>query len=379
MKDARSRIAVSIVFAVLAFTCKQLSPSPDAAATTPASSVASATPPASPPAVRIEDERNTISVFRAVAPSTVFVTQLRVVQDYWGGGAQEVPAGSGSGFVWDDKGHVVTNFHVVDGARAVTVTFHDQQSFEAKVVGTEPRKDIAVLKVDAPAKLLVPIKAARATQLEVGQKAIAIGNPFGLDQTLTTGVVSAIGRHLQGAGGVTIRDMIQTDCAINPGNSGGPLLDSAGELIGMNTMIFSKSGASAGIGFAVPVATIARIVPQIIKTGSAEQLGLGIGIDPNQRLERRLGIRGVVVLTVPENSAAAKSGLRGITQTRRGIVLGDIIVGLDDRRVETFDDLYTALDAHKAGDAVKVTVLRGEETVPLTMKVMLLNPAGAGN
>jgi S1-C subfamily serine protease len=368
-----------MAIALFVFTCKRASSPPEATATTTPVTSASATPPPSPAATRTEDERNTISVFRSVAPATVFVTQLRVVHDYWGGGAQEVPAGSGSGFVWDDQGHVVTNFHVVDGARSLTVTFHDQQSFEAKLVGTEARKDIAVLKVEAPAKLLVPIKVAKATQLEVGQKAIAIGNPYGLDQTLTTGIVSALGRHLQGAGGVTIRDMIQTDCAINPGNSGGPLLDSAGELIGMNTMIYSKSGASAGIGFAVPVATIARIVPQIIKTGSAEQLGLGIGIDPNQRLERRLGLRGIIVLTVPEGSQAAKAGLRGITQTRRGIVLGDIIVGLDDKRVETYDDLYLALDAHKPDDSVKVMVRRGDETLTIAMKVTLLNPSGAGN
>lgn len=380
MNGDRFKLVTSISLAALAFTCKHGSPAPDAAATTPppVSAAPSAAPAAVPPAMRTEDERNTIGVFRAVAPSTVFVTQLRVIHDYWAGVTQEVPAGSGSGFVWDDQGHIVTNFHVVDGARSLTVTFHDQQQFEARIVGTEPRKDIAVLKVDAPQKLLVPIRVAKATQLEVGQKAIAIGNPYGLDQTLTTGVVSALGRHLQGAGGVTIRDMIQTDCAINPGNSGGPLLDSAGELIGMNTMIYSKSGASAGIGFAVPVSTIARVVPQIIKTGSAEQVGLGIGIDPNQRLERRLGIRGIVVLTVPANSPAAKAGLRGITQTRRGIALGDIIVGIDDKRIETYDDLYLALDAHKPDDEVKVVVLRGDEKVTLTMKVILLNGAATG-
>ncbi|HVH46669.1 MAG TPA: trypsin-like peptidase domain-containing protein, partial [Labilithrix sp.] len=237
-------------------------------------------------------------------------------------------------------------------------------------------KDIAVLKVEAPANLLAPIKVGKATQLEVGQKAVAIGNPFGLDHTLTTGVISALGRQVQGAGGVTIRDMIQTDAAINPGNSGGPLLDSTGQLIGMNTMIFSKSGSSAGIGFAVPVATVARIVPQIIKTGRAEQLGLGIGIDPMQKLERRLGLRGVIVLAVPPGSSAASAGLRGVTQSGRGITLGDVIIGVDEKRVETFDDLYTALDAHKPNDVVKVTVVRGDQTTTLQVKVVVLNPAG---
>jgi S1-C subfamily serine protease len=307
----------------------------------------------------------------------VFVTQTRVVVDYLAGVAQEVPAGSGSGFIWDEQGHIVTNYHVVEGARSLSVAFHDQQTFDATLVGVEPRKDIAVIKVkNAPPSLFVPIKLAKGQQLEVGQKAVAIGNPFGLDHTLTTGVVSAIGRQVQGAGGVSIRDMIQTDAAINPGNSGGPLLDSQGQLIGMNTMIYSKSGASAGIGFAVPVATIARIVPQIIKTGRAEQLGLGIGVDPVQKLERRVGIRGVIVLSVPGGSPAAQAGLKGITQTNRGIVLGDIIIGVDDQRVQNFDDLYTVLDSHKPGDLVKVTVQRGDETKTFDVKVVVLNQPG---
>jgi S1-C subfamily serine protease len=382
---ARHRRSFLVTLLVLALTVAGLSgcnkkghPMPDANAT-PGQASAPPAPPVPPlsPVARIEDEKNTINVFRACAPSTVFVTQKRVVVDYFAGIAQEVPAGSGSGFVWDDQGHIVTNFHVVDGAQSLNVTFHDQQTFEARIVGLEPRKDIAVLKVDAPAKLLVPIKVAKTTQLEVGQKAIAIGNPFGLDHTLTTGVVSALGRQVQGAGGVTIRDMIQTDAAINPGNSGGPLLDSNGQLIGMNTMIFSKSGASAGIGFAVPVSTIARIVPQIIKTGRADQVGLNIAIDPLQKLERRLGIRGVIVLAVPPESHAYKAGMRGITQTRNGIALGDIIVAIDDKRVETFDDLYTALDQHKPDDIVKVTTVRGEETRTLQVKVVVLNPANA--
>lgn len=365
---------------VLSTSCKKPLAKADATAgqaVTPAS--ASATPPPIPPLspnARIEDEKNTIGVFKAAAPSTVYVTQTRVMVDYFGGTEQEVPAGSGSGFVWDEQGHIVTNFHVVEGARSLTVTFHDQQTFEAKVVGLEPRKDVAVLKVEAPAKLLQPVKVAKAAQLEVGQKTIAIGNPFGLDHTLTTGVISALGRQVQGAGGVTIRDMIQTDAAINPGNSGGPLLDSSGQLIGMNTMIFSKSGSSAGIGFAVPISTISRVVEQIVKTGRAEQLGLGIGIDPMQKLERRLGVRGIIVLQVPADSGAAKAGLRGVSRTRQGIALGDIIVGVDDKRIETFDDLYSILDAHKPNDTVKVTVVRGEATQDLQLKVIVLNPDG---
>ncbi len=334
-------------------------------------------PPAPPPipelspGARTEDERNTIAVFRAVAPSTVFVTQTRIVVDFLGG-AQEVAAGSGSGFVWDDDGHVVTNFHVVDGARSLTVTFQNQKTFDGILVGVEPRKDIAVLKVGAPRDLLKPVTAGQHVKLEVGQKTIAIGNPFGLDHTLTTGIVSALGRQVQGAGGVTIRDMIQTDAAINPGNSGGPLLDSSGLLIGMNTMIYSKSGAYAGIGFAVPATTIARVVPQIIAKGHAEQLGLPIQIDPLGRLERRFGIRGVVVLEVPRGGAAERAGMVGITQTAEGLALGDVIVGVEDQKVDDYDDLYNALDQRRAGDKVSVRVKRQRGEVALRMEVMVI-------
>jgi S1-C subfamily serine protease len=366
------RLAWSIVLVTLFVTCRpQAQPAPATSATAPPS-FAPPPVPAIGPGTRTEDEKNTIGVFRAAAPATVYVTQTREVADFWEGTVQEVPAGSGSGFVWDGSGHVVTNFHVVEGAKSVTVTFGDQGTFDATVVGLEPRKDIAVLKVEAPAKLLTPIKLAKGGQLEVGQKAIAIGNPFGLDHTLTTGVISALGRQVQGAGGVSIRDMIQTDTAINPGNSGGPLLDSSGALIGMNTMIYSKSGASAGIGFAVPVTTITRIVPQIIKTGRAEQVGLGIVADPVGSLERRLGLKGVIVVQVPPNSAAAKAGLRGVARTRRGIALGDVIVAIDDKRVADFDDLYTILDDHKPDDTVKVTVQRGDQPVTITMKLAAL-------
>ncbi len=320
---------------------------------------------------RIEDERNTIGVFRDVSSSTVFVTQKRLVVTDFFGTTEEVAAGSGSGFVWDGAGHIVTNFHVVDGAQSLTVTFDSQQTFEAQVVGLEPRKDIAVLKIAAPPQLLRPVRIANRASLEVGQKTIAIGNPFGLDHTLTTGVISALGRQMVGAGGVTIRDMIQTDAAINPGNSGGPLLDSAGALIGMNTMIYSKSGSSAGIGFAVPVSIIARIVPQLIKNGKVESVGLGIPLDPQRRIERRLGVKGIAVLDVPKGSPAEKAGLRTPRRTVGGISL-DIIVGLDDQKVDDYDDLYNALEPHRAGDKVVVKVRRGDEIVQVPAQLELL-------
>lgn len=329
--------------------------------------------PARPPPddFQTENERNTIEVFERASASAVFVTQKQVVVDPWQGRATEVPSGAGTGFIWDDKGHVVTNFHVVLGARALSVTLLDQKSYEASVVGTEPRKDIAVLAISAPATALVPVRLPPPNhRLRVGQKAIAIGNPFGLDHTLTTGTVSALGREVDGIGGVTIRDMIQTDAAINPGNSGGPLLDSAGRLIGMNTMIFSKSGSSAGIGFAVPVETIRRVVPQLIEKGRVQQVGLGVQIDSQRRIERRLGLAGVVVLDVVAGSPAEKAGIQGLGRTAAGLTLGDVIVGIDGKAIQDYDDLYNTLDGRKAGERVKVELVRGNARVSVEVELV---------
>jgi S1-C subfamily serine protease len=328
--------------------------------------------------VRTEDEKNTIAVFRAAARSTVFVTEKVVAIDDFGNESGEQATGAGTGFIWDRDGYVVTNFHMVkdlyERNGSLKVTLQDHRIFKASIKGVEPRKDIAVLHIDAPKEALFPIQLPpeKARRLEVGQKAIAIGNPFGLDQTLTTGVVSAIGRSVLGIGGVSIHDMVQTDAAINPGNSGGPLLDSSGHLIGMNTMIYSKSGGSAGIGFAVPVATIARVVPQLIRTGHAEQIGLGIQIDPSQRLEQRANIQGLIVLRVFPESPAAKAGLRGIQQDVTGITLGDIIVAIDQDRVVSYDDLYSTMDKHKAGDSVAITTIRDGKKFKATIPLVTL-------
>jgi S1-C subfamily serine protease len=348
---------------------------PDAEVTSAPAAPASAAPVAPlSSAALIEDERNTIGIFRDTAASAVFVTQKQVVVDYWAGRAVEVPAGSGSGFVWDTAGHIVTNFHVVQNARSLTVTLQDQSTHEASVRGVEPRKDIAVLKINAPADKLKPIRQRdmRQLRLEVGQKAVAIGNPFGLDHTLTVGVVSALGRSVDGIGGVTIRDMVQTDAAINPGNSGGPLLDSAGRLIGMNTVIYSKSGTSAGVGFAVPASTIQRVVPQIIRTGRAEELGVGIRIDVDRSLERRLGVEGVMVLGVDPGSPAERAGLSGPKRTPRGVVLGDIVIGVDQQRIDDYDDLYNAFDRHQAGDRIKLRVRRNDQVVEVETQLVVV-------
>jgi S1-C subfamily serine protease len=354
MRHAKFALIASIV--ALACSWPSSSKEAPALAADRVSEHARVAPPT--PGARIEDERNTIAVFGSAGPATVFVTQTQMVRDRLTMRALEVPAGSGSGFVWNKDGHIVTNYHVIDGARegGLTVTLHDQTTYDAVVVGGEARKDIAVLKIDAPADELVPIALPpMGESLMVGQKTLAIGNPFGLDHTLTTGVISALGREVKGYGGVSILDMIQTDASINPGNSGGPLLDSSGQLIGMNTMIFSQSGSSAGIGFAVPVSTIRRVVPQIIETGRAEQVGMGVRIVPDH-MARRWGVQGVVIETVVEGSPAAKAGIQGVTMVGRRASLGDVIVGIDDTEISNYDELYNALDGRSPGDEVRVTV-----------------------
>lgn|SRR3989338_1547755 len=310
-------------------------------------------------AALLPDEENTIKVFKDASPSVVFVTNIAVRRDIFSLDAFAVPQGSGSGFIWDTEGHVVTNFHVVRGGSAFVVTLKDQTQLRAEVVGTELRKDIAVLRVKSKDKLKA-IALGDSQSLQVGQKTIAIGNPFGLDNTLTTGIVSALGRQVVGIGGVTIHDMIQTDAAINPGNSGGPLLDSSGRLIGMNTMIYSQSGASAGIGFAVPVSFIRRIVPQIIKYGKVIQPGIGVSILPENMKYRLLGgVNGVVVAEIMPNSPAQRAGLRGLKADDYGkITLGDVITGIDDKPIKDYDDLYNVLDLYKIGDTVTLKTAR---------------------
>ncbi len=326
--------------------------------------------PALPAAALLTDEQNTISVFHDAAPSVVFITNVAIGENAYMD-EYAVPQGAGSGFVWDKDGHVVTNFHVVQGGDAFLVSFDGRHQMDATLVGADPQHDIAVLKIDKPVDGLKPIKAGSLDHLEVGQKAIAIGNPFGLDHTLTKGVISALGRQVQGIGGVTIRNMIQTDAAINPGNSGGPLLDSDGDLIGMNTMIFSRSGSSAGIGFAVPVSFIKRIVPQLIKYGKVIRPGMGVSVLSTGQKYYLIGDRdGVVINQVESGGPAARAGLRGMRRGPGGRYrLGDIIVGIDDIPVKDFDDLFNALDRYKVGDRVKVRFLRDgrERSVRLSL------------
>jgi S1-C subfamily serine protease len=317
----------------------------------------------------LDDEKNTIEVVKKAQSSVVFITNIQLVRDIFSWTEEAVPRGSGSGFIWDDRGHIITNYHVIEDGDIFNVTLPNQEERQARLIGKEPNKDIAVLKIEGNLKGLYPIKIGSSGNLQVGQKVIAIGNPFGFDHTVTAGIVSALGRSMPGAGGVTIRDMIQTDASINPGNSGGPLLNSAGELIGMNTMIISPSGASSGIGFAIPVDTIKKIVPQIISYGRVIRPGLGITL-LSDRYGRRLGIEGVVVYEVPLDSEAYKKGLRGLTRNRLGrLVVQDIIKGIDSKKVRSYDDLYNLLDDYRIGDKVTLTVERDGKTrkVELTL------------
>jgi S1-C subfamily serine protease len=271
-----------------------------------------------------------------------------------------VPAGSGSGFVWDELGHVVTNFHVVQDSDSQRVMLGDVE-YEARTVGAARDQDLAVLRIDAPREKLVPIRLGTSAGLQVGQKVYAIGNPFGLDFTLTTGIVSALGRTIQSVSNATIFDVIQTDAAINPGNSGGPLLDSAGRLIGVNTAIYSPSGASAGIGFAVPVDTVSRIVPELITHGRVVRPVIGVGFDDrlSVAVTRRLGVEGVLIREVYEGTGAAAAGLQGTEVDRRGrVVPGDVVQEIEGKPVRSTSDLLGRLGSFKPGDTVTLTVWR---------------------
>jgi S1-C subfamily serine protease len=307
------------------------------------------------------EERATIALFERARDSVVYISTRQQVRDVWSRNVYSVPRGTGSGFVWDNAGHIVTNFHVIQGASGATVRLADGRDHPAALVGASPAHDIAVLRITVKVKPPPPVPLGASDDLRVGQKVYAIGNPFGLDWSLTTGIVSALDRSLPTESGINIEHLIQTDAAINPGNSGGPLLDSAGRLIGMNTAIYSPTGASAGIGFAVPADTINRVVPQLIRTGKYARPVLGVEADEgvNQRLARVLKTRGVVILKVTPNSAAAKAGLRAATVARDGsLTPGDIIVEIQGQTVDSVGKLIGRLDDFKVGDTVRLGILR---------------------
>ncbi|WP_126444294.1 S1C family serine protease [Sulfuricystis multivorans] len=316
------------------------------------------------------DEQATIELFEKSKDSVVFISTRAAVMDVWTRNVFTVPRGTGSGFIWDDAGHVVTNFHVIEGASEALVKLADGRSFRAALVGASPTHDIAVLKIGVGFKRPPPVPIGTSHDLKVGQKVFAIGNPFGLDWTLTTGIVSALDRSLGTERGRSIEHLIQTDAAINPGNSGGPLLDSAGRLIGINTAIYSPSGASAGIGFAVPVDTVNRVVPQLIAKGKYIRPVLGIEVDEglNARLTKLLGVEGVVILRVLPDSAAAAAGLRGAALAADGsLVPGDIIVAVAGKPVRNVAELFARLDDHQVGEVVSLRIRRDGRDVEVSV------------
>ncbi len=306
------------------------------------------------------DEKGTIDLFERSKDAVVFITTTQRVMEYWSRNIFTIPRGAGSGFIWDDKGHVVTNFHVIAGAAEARVRLSDGKEHTAALVGASPMHDLAVLRIDTAVKR-APLPLGTSADLKVGQKVFAIGNPFGLDWTLTTGIVSALDRSLQGEDGGVIEHLIQTDAAINPGNSGGPLLDSAGRLIGVNTAIYSPSGASAGVGFAVPVDTVNRVVPQLIAKGRYARPALGIEVDQrvNETAAQQLGLKGVLVLGVQAGSGAQAAGLVGASFNRDGaFVPGDVITKVEGKVVDNVPGLLSRLDDFRPGDKVRLTILR---------------------
>lgn len=319
------------------------------------------------------DEQSTISIFEKNSPSVVYITTVERVRNLWTRNVQEIPSGTGSGFVWDQAGHIVTNNHVVEGHKTAKVRLSDQRVFDATVVGTSPEHDLAVLRLKATADTPPPIVVGTSNDLRVGQKVFAIGNPFGLDHTLTSGIISALGRSIDGEDGSGMANLIQTDAAINPGNSGGPLLDSAGRLIGVNAAIYSPSGASAGIGFAIPVDTVNRVVPRLIKDGRYLRPVLGIATNDSvsQKISEKLGIKGILVLSVTPDSPAAAIGIRGTTlDDNDNLILGDIIQSIDGKEITSINDLTNLLDNYAPDSKVKLKLLRDAKK-PLELDITL--------
>ena len=323
------------------------------------------------------DEQTTIAVFEATNPSVVYITTTRRVLDLWARNVTEVPRGTGSGLIWDEKGHLVTNYHVIEGAQSAHVRLWDQRSYDAVMVGASPEHDLAVLRINVPIARPRPVPIGTSHDLRVGQKVFAIGNPFGLDYTLTTGVISALDRSIQAEDGRIVDHLIQTDAAINPGNSGGPLIDSAGRLIGINTAIVSPSGAFAGIGFAVPVDAVNRVIPHLIEHGRYIRPTLGIIVDDDisERLLEETGITGVLVLRVQSGSAADRAGLRGTRVTADGeIITGDVILAVDGRSVTSVRELIDRLEQFNIGDRVEITIHRDGASQPVSI---VLGAAGS--
>jgi len=312
-------------------------------------------------------EKDVINLFENAAPSVVFITTSKLRQSYYSMDVTEIPKGSGTGFMWDEEGHIVTNFHVLDGGDRFSVMLSDNSSLDAEVVGVAPSKDLAVLKIIAPSEKLRTLPKGQSSNLKVGQSAYAIGNPFGFDQTLTTGVVSALGREITAKNGRKIYDVIQTDAAINPGNSGGPLLNSSGKLIGVNTAIYSPSGAYSGIGFSIPVDVVKKIVPDLINYGRINRPVMGVEL----MNENYVNVTGAMISKVMKNSPADRAGLEGISRASNGrYIAGDIIKSIDNKAITSNTDLIETLEKYKPQDIVEIIYIRGDDENRVTMKLI---------
>jgi S1-C subfamily serine protease len=316
-----------------------------------------------------EIEKSTIELFNSASPSVVHITTHSIERDAFSLNVLEIPQGTGTGFVWDQQGHIVTNCHVVESADAIYVAMSDNATWKADLIGVAPEQDLAVLKIDCPVDQLHPLPVGSSKDLQVGQNVFAIGNPFGLDQSLTMGLISALGREIKSRTSRLINNVIQTDAAINPGNSGGPLLDSSGRLIGVTTAIIGPTGTYAGIGFAIPVDTVNWVVPELINHGRIIRPGLAIMVAPDG-LTQRLGIDGALVLGVEPNSRAAAAGIQPTLRSRNGrVVLGDIIIGINDVEVHSQNDLLAALEQHQVGEQVTLTVIRQRQTEKIQVEL----------
>src|SRR5215203_3973244 len=320
----------------------------------------------------VTDEQNSIEVYKSIAPGVAFINTTSVQRDYWGG-TQE-GKGNGSGSVIDAEGHILTNYHVVEGSSKLTVSFGGDKSYPATFVGGDPDTDLAIIKIDPPTTGLTVVPLGNSDSLVVGQKVLAIGNPFGLDRTLTTGVISGLQRPIRARNNRLIEGAIQTDASINPGNSGGPLLDSHGRMIGINSQILSPSGSSSGVGFAVPVSIAKRVVPQLLQSGGVRRPKLGISTRNVEAFKNQVDLPvsdGVLIIQVARGSGAANAGLRGMQQTETGeFELGDIIVGINDTKVNTSDDLFRVLDKHQIGETVQVKIWRNGQHMSVPVRLM---------
>ena len=318
------------------------------------------------------DEQNNIEVYRALSPGVVFIHSTSYSRDFFG--FVEPQEGSGSGSILDQQGNILTNYHVIAGAQKLSVSLGGKKDYPAIVVGRDPDTDLAVIRLtEKPAGPLTVIPLGDSDKLVVGQKVLAIGNPFGLDRTLTTGVISGLQRPIRARNDRLIEGAIQTDASINPGNSGGPLLDSHGRMIGINSQILSPSGSSAGVGFAVPIGIAKRVVPQLLQNGAVRRPKLGISTRDVETIRSQVDLPvddGVLIVQVARGSGAASAGLRGIQQTEMGdIELGDIIVGVGSDKVANSDDLFRVLDKHQIGDTVQVQIWRNGRRMSVPVRL----------